>query len=226
MHAQNQALSIQQKDEIYLSNAWQNFWKRFELNPTQLEVSLQYSVEKMNTENYRSPYIYNSKYDEAFPIGFKIGTSWEIYYKKKNTWRVMANVNYLSSAIKQSSPIHLSPLIGNFYAYPFKNPTWYVGFQMLHKKTLYSNLSYPISIHWVLGPGIDIQISPQNIDQQQYKKANYYFLSAHTGLELSNKKKQSIGLYYQMGRNGFNNKIETRLSSWQFGLIIPLQQKI
>lgn len=224
-NAQVQTLTIKEKDALYLSNPWQEFWRKFEVKHRFVQVAVQYSIEKTSTKQYQSPFIYSSKYDEAFPIGFKIGASWDIQYKKKTNWRTNAYLNYLSSSIKQVSAQSLPPLIGTYYAYPFKNPTWYLGLQLLYKKSMYTSNRSKIHIDWMIGPGIDLQISPQNIDQQQYKKSNYYLLTGNTGIEISNKKAQTIGMHYQYGSNAFNSSIKSTLTAWQLSLLIPLQQQ-
>lgn len=223
--AKSQQLSVKQKDDIYLSSSWKDFWKKFEMSQPRLEVSIQSSVEKTTTSQYTSPFIYSANHDAAFPIGFKVGTSWDIQYKKKTNWSVSTYINYLSSSVKQDVSQALLPFVGDYYTYPLKNPTWYLGSKLLFKKSLFTPIDNHAKLNWVIGPGIDIQISPQNMDQSQYKKANYYFISGNTGLELSNKKQQNIGLYYQYGSNGLSRKINTRLISWQFSLIIPLKKK-
>lgn len=224
-NAQVQTLSIKEKDALYLSHPWKAFWRKFELQHHFVQVSAQHSIEKISTKQYQSPFIYSSKYDEAFPIGFKIGASWDIQYKKKTNWRTNAYFNYLSSTIKQLSTQNLPPLIETYYAYPFKNPTWYFGMQVLFKKAIYTSKSSKMQIDWMMGPGIDLQISAQNIDQKQYKKANYYILTGSSGIEVSNKKTQTIGIHYQYGTNALKSSIKSTLTAWQLSLLIPLQQQ-
>ena len=224
-NAQVQTLTLKEKDALYLSNPWKAFWRKFDVKHPSVQVAVQYSIEKTSTKQYQSPFIYSSKFDEAFPIGFKIGASWDIQYKKKKNWRANVYLNYLSSSLRQVSAQSLPPLIGTYYAYPFKNPTWYLGMQLLYKKSLYNSKTSKMQIDWVVGPGIDLQISPQNIDQQQYKKANYYILTGNTGINISNKKSQTIGLHYQYGSNAFNSSIKSTLTAWQLSVLIPLQHQ-
>lgn len=224
-YAQNQPLSVQQKDAIYLSSSWKNIWEKFQVKNTYTQISLQYSTEKMNTSNYQSSFIYPSKYEQAFPLGVKIGTSWDFMYNQKSNWTLNTHVNYLSSKLKQDQSIQLAPLIGNYYTYPFKSPSWYVGMQLLYKLPVYKFENKMGAILWAIGPGIDIQISPQNIDQLQYKKANYYFITGNTGLEYEVQHKKIMGLYYQYGTNAINSQIKVQLAAWQLSLFIPLHQK-
>lgn len=220
-----QELTVQQKDSIYLASTWKDFWKKFNVAHSFVQITAQHSIETIDTKQYTSPFMYSSNYDEAFPIGFKIGASWDILYNKKTAWRTSTYMSYLSSKTKQLKGHSFPPLIGDYYTYPFKNSCWYLGFQLLYKQSLWSGNNSGLSVDWLLGPGIDIQISPQNMDQQQYKQANYYLMTGNTGFELSNKKANRIGVYYQYGYNAPNSLIKTTLSAWQLSLFIPLQHQ-
>ncbi|MEY3538980.1 MAG: hypothetical protein RL188_397 [Bacteroidota bacterium] len=221
----SQGLSVQEKDALYLSNPWKDIWEKIHIKKTYLQVGLQYSIEKVNTTAYQSPFIYASNYDEAFPIGVKIGASWDITYNKQNLWSIHTYLNYQSSKIKQIDTEKFSPLISNYYAYPIKNASWYAGMQLFYKIPLFNSNNEMARIHWLIGPGFDFQISPQNIDQKQYKKANYYFLTGNTGFEYLVQHKKRIGFYYQFGRNTLNSQIKAQLAAWQFNFFIPIEKK-
>ena len=222
-NAQVKILTEKEKDAIYLSNSWKDFWKKFELKHQFIQIGAQYSTESTSLKKYQSPFLYDSKNEKAFPIGFKFGARIDFQYKKKTNWSSNIYLNYLSSSIQESTTIDLPPLIDQFYAYPTKNPTWYLGLQLLYKKSILKSKNNITTINWIIGPGFDLQISPQNIDQKQYKRANYYLLSGITGFELTNLKRQSIGFQYQYGINALNSIIESKFSSWQCILSIPIQ---
>jgi hypothetical protein len=224
-YAQNQPLSVQQKDAMYLSSNWKDLWKKWQLKRTYVQMSLQYSVENTNTTKYQSPFIYPSKYEQAFPLGAKMGASWDFMYNQKSNWTLSTHVNYLSSKTKQAQTIQLSPLIETYYAFPFKSSSWFAGIQLLYKMPLFKTNNEIGTIYWAIGPGFDLQISPQNIDQQQYKKANYYFITGNTGLEYSLQNRKWMGLYYQYGNNAIKSQIKTQLAAWQISLFIPIQKK-